>query len=71
MALLKKGRRDDAAKVLAPVLTNPHAGRAAQQARTLLNQGQLGTLDLDDPEGDDDPAPPGTPTPTAPTPPAK
>lgn len=67
MALLKKGRRDDAAKVLAPVLNNPHGGRAAQQARTLLNQGQLGTLDLEEPE-DDDTSPPGAPALTAPAP---
>lgn len=67
MALLKKGRRDDAAKVLAPVLNNPHGGRAAEQARTLLNQGRLGTLDLEEPD-DEEPGSPGpqaTPTPAA------
>lgn len=69
MALLKKGRRDDAAKVLAPVLNNPHGGRAAEQARTLLKQGQLGTLDLEEPEDEDEPGPTGAPT--APSPPAK
>lgn len=67
MALLQKGRRDDAAKVLAPVLNNPHGGRAAEQARTLLNQGRLGTLNLEEPD-DEEPGPPGppaTPTPAA------
>jgi tetratricopeptide (TPR) repeat protein len=61
MALLQKGRRDDAAKVLAPVINNPHGGRAAEQARTLLNQGRLGTLDLTEPDEEDESPPPAPP----------
>jgi hypothetical protein len=62
MALLKRGKRDEAAIVLAPVINNPHGGRAAAQARTLLSQGRIGVLHLDEPEDDEDekpePAPP-------------
>lgn len=64
MALLRKGRRDDAARILAPVINNPHGGRAAAQARTLLNEGRLGVLDLEEPE-DEAPAPAAAPTPSA------
>jgi len=60
MALLQKGRRDDAAAVLAPVLNNPHGGQAAAQARTLLNQGRLGVLDLTEPEDGEETAPSGS-----------
>lgn len=36
LALLKKGRVDDARRVLAPVVNNPHGGAYAAQARALL-----------------------------------
>lgn len=36
LALLKKGRLEDARRVLAPVINNPHAGAFAAQARALL-----------------------------------
>jgi tetratricopeptide (TPR) repeat protein len=57
MALLKKGRRDEAVNVLTPILNSPHGGRAAAQARLLLKQGQIGELDLTEPEDEDDPQP--------------
>lgn len=58
MALLQKGRREDAANVLAPVINSPHGGRAAEQARTLLNQGRIGKLDLTEPDEEEPPPPP-------------
>ena len=61
MALIRKGQRDEAARVLAPVINNPHAGRAAARAREMLNSGRIGELELDEPEDDEEPAPPGAP----------
>ena len=58
MALLKRGRRDEAAAVLAPVINSPHAGRMAAQARELLNQGRIGPLDLERPEDEAEPSEP-------------
>jgi hypothetical protein len=58
MALLRKGRRDEAALMLAPVINNPHAGRAAARAREMLNSGRIGVLDLDEPEDEEEPTPP-------------
>lgn len=64
LALLEKGRRDEAARALAPVINNPHGGRAAAQARALLNAGGKG-VDLDaarEPEEEaEEPQPPGQP----------
>ena len=48
-------------RVLAPVINNPHAGRAAARAREMLNSGRIGELELDEPEDDEEPAPPGAP----------
>jgi len=61
MALLQKGRREEAARVLAPVINNPHAGKAAARARELLNSGRIGVLDLQEPEDEEEPAPPQPP----------
>lgn len=67
IALVQKGRREDAAQVLAPVINNPHAGRSAQRARELLNSGRIGVLDLEQPKDDEEPAPnPPAPAPAKP-----
>lgn len=49
MALLKKGRREEAVRVLATVLNNPHGGRAAAQMRDMLSGKltQIGEIDLE------------------------
>lgn len=62
MALIQKGRRDEAAVVLAPVINNPHAGRAAARARELLNSGRIGVLDLKTEEDEEPPPPPAPPS---------
>jgi tetratricopeptide (TPR) repeat protein len=67
VALVQKGRRDEAAKVLAPVLNNPHGGRAASMARALLNGERVEAGDVDDAtadDGDTEPTPPAKPSPT-------
>ena len=66
MALLSKGRRDEAAKLLAPVINNPHGGQAAARARQMLNEGRIGVVNIEPPREDDDeeeapPGPPGKP----------
>lgn len=66
MALLRKGRRDEAALMLAPVINNPHGGRAAARAREMLNSGRIGVLDLDEPEDEEEPAPPSGQPPVKP-----
>lgn len=47
LALLQKGRRDEAARMLAVVINNPHGGTFAARARQLLNAGTLNGVDLD------------------------
>jgi hypothetical protein len=36
LALLRRDRREDALKVLGPVLNNPHGGEMAERARALI-----------------------------------
>ncbi|HEY0651254.1 hypothetical protein [Phenylobacterium sp.] len=47
LALLKKGRRDEAARMLAVVINNPHGGAFAARAREALGQGMIGAIDLE------------------------
>jgi tetratricopeptide (TPR) repeat protein len=62
VALLQKGRKDEAMRMLAPVLNNPHGGQAAARARELLNQGRTGALNLEPfPEEDEEESPPPAP----------
>jgi len=66
MALLRKGRRDEAARVLAPVINNPHGGRSAARAREMLNSGRIGVVDIEAAgEEEEEPAPPPAPAPPA------
>lgn len=62
MALLAKGRREDAAKVLAAVTNDPHGGQAAAEARKLLSEGRIGAANIEPPSEDEatekPPAPP-------------
>ena len=58
VALLQKGRREDAAHVLAPVINNPHGGRSAASARALLNAPQPGQVEIAADDGPDEPAQP-------------
>ena len=65
-ALLSRGRREEAARMLAVVINNPHGGQAAEQARRALNQGQIGKVDIEPFTGEDEPATapePGKPKP--------
>jgi len=67
LALLQKGQREDAAKVLAPVINSPHGGQAAARARALLDAARPGAVDLDGArEADEE-----EPEPTPPAQPAK
>jgi hypothetical protein len=56
VALLQKGRRAEAERVLSPVINNPHAGRTAASARALLNAGQPGQVEIKTDDGDDEAA---------------
>jgi hypothetical protein len=47
LALLQKGRREDAATVLAVVINNPHAGAYGERMRAMLKAGKVGPVDLD------------------------
>jgi hypothetical protein len=67
MALLQKGRRDEAARILAPVINNPHGGQTAARARQLLNQGRIGFVNIEPPDDDEEEDKP----PPVPTKPAK
>jgi len=51
-ALIARGRKDEAARVLAPVINSPHGGPAAAAAKRALsgNMAGPGQLDLDEPE---------------------
>lgn len=53
-ALLQRGRREDAEKVLAVVLNNPHAGRSVEGLRRMLDGGQIGQVEIE--PADDEPA---------------
>jgi len=64
MALLQKGRRDEAARVLAPVINNPHGGAAAARARQILAGGGLNAADIELVE-EETPEPPTPAKPTA------
>jgi hypothetical protein len=68
MALIQKGRREEAERVLAPVINNPHAGRAADRARELLKSGRVAASDLEEPEDDEERPPPSPSAPPQPGP---
>ncbi|MEW5684583.1 MAG: hypothetical protein AB1942_06670 [Pseudomonadota bacterium] len=64
VALARKGRRDEAERVLAVVLNNPHSGPAAAELRKLLDDGKLGQVDVtaaQKPAEEEEPAAPQEP----------
>lgn len=56
LALLQLGRKEDAARVLAAVINNPHGGAAARQARALLTGDQAEDAEADEDEVDEETA---------------
>ena len=58
VALLQKGRREEAAHVLAPVINNPHGGRSAASARALLSGAPPGQAEIAPDDGAEEPTQP-------------
>ena len=63
MALIRKGRREEAAKVLGPIINSPHAGRAGQMAKAVLNGEAVSAADLAAVQDDETPTQPPAPAP--------
>ncbi|PZQ54867.1 MAG: hypothetical protein DI570_22830, partial [Phenylobacterium zucineum] len=69
VALARRGRREEAERVLAPVLNNPHAGEGVNELRRLLAAGKLGQVDVttrQETTGDEERVPPGEAPPAPP-----
>jgi hypothetical protein len=56
-ALIARGRKDEAARVLAPVINSPHGGPAAAAAKRALSGNMAGPGELDLDTDEDEPAP--------------
>ncbi len=63
LALMRKGRREDASRVLAIVLNNPHGGADVARLRAMLDQSDATKTGKFDFGGTGDPQPPAQPNP--------